>query len=100
MLPCADQKCTVLAGSDGSGVPALVQNSFQATFGFNYGLFNRAVVGVTLPVVLLAGDPAYQIGPQGQNAARLNEQAFSTFAVPSMFASFRAWWRDSGMPTS
>jgi len=80
-LPCADQKCVLAAGSDGSGVPALVQNSFQATFGFNYGLFNRAVVGVTIPVVLLAGDPAYQIGPQGQNAARLNEQAFSTLAL-------------------
>jgi len=80
-LPCADQKCVIAAGSDGSGVPALVQNSFQATFGFNYGLFNRAVVGVTIPVVLLAGDPAYQIGPQGQNAARLNEQSLSTMAL-------------------
>ena len=77
--PCEDQNCVVAAGSDGSGVPALVQNSFQATFSFNYGLFNRAVVGLTMPVVLLGGDPAYQIGPAGQNAARLNEQAFSAF---------------------
>jgi outer membrane protein OmpA-like peptidoglycan-associated protein len=79
--PCVDEKCVVAAGSDGTGVPALVQNSFQATFSFNYGLFNRAVVGLSLPVVLLGGDPAYQIGPQGQNAARLNEQAFSTLAL-------------------
>src|SRR4051812_34292254 len=75
--PCEDQNCVVADGSDGSGVPALVQNSFQATFSFNYGLFNRAVVGITMPVVLLGGDPAYQIGPAGQNSSRLNEQAFS-----------------------
>ena len=79
--PCKDEKCVIADGSDGSGVPALVQNSFQATFSFNYGLFNRAVVGLNLPVVLLGGDPAYQIGPQGQNAARLNQQSFSTLAL-------------------
>jgi outer membrane protein OmpA-like peptidoglycan-associated protein len=81
--PCQDQKCTVQAGSDGSGVPALVQNSFQATFGFNYGLFNRAVVGLSIPVVLLAGDPAYQIGPTGAtyNSARLDEQSLSALAL-------------------
>jgi OmpA-OmpF porin, OOP family len=81
--PCVDEKCTVLAGSDGSGVPALVQNSFQGTFAFNYGLFNRAVVGLSLPVVTLAGDPAYQIGPTGAtyNSWRLDQQSFSTLAL-------------------
>ncbi|HTQ02269.1 MAG TPA: OmpA family protein [Polyangiaceae bacterium] len=81
--PCADQTCTVQPGSDGSGVPALVQNSFQATLGFNYGLFNRAVVGVSIPVVLIAGDPAYQIGPTGNlyNSARLDEESLSTLAL-------------------
>jgi len=81
--PCADQTCVVQNGSDGSGVPALVQNSFQATFGFNYGLFNRAVVGVSIPVVLLAGDPAYQVGPTGglYNSARLDEESLSSLAL-------------------
>jgi OmpA-OmpF porin, OOP family len=81
--PCVDQNCVIMAGSDGSGVPALVQNSFQGTFGFNYGLFNRAVVGLSLPVVTLAGDPAYQIGPTGAtyNAARLDQQSFSHLAL-------------------
>jgi outer membrane protein OmpA-like peptidoglycan-associated protein len=82
-LPCVDEGCVVLAGSDGSGVPALVQNSFQGTFAFNYGLFNRAVVGLSLPVVTLAGDPAYQIGPTGAtyNSWRLDQQSFSTLAL-------------------
>jgi hypothetical protein len=63
--------------------PALVQNSFQGTFSFNYGLFNQAVVGVSLPVVTLAGDPAYQIGPTGAtyNSWRLDQQSFSTLAL-------------------
>src|SRR6478736_1195947 len=52
--PCVDQTCVVAADSDGTGVRALVQTSFQATFSFNYGLFNRAVVGLSMPVVLLA----------------------------------------------
>jgi OmpA-OmpF porin, OOP family len=81
--PCVDQSCAIQAGSDGSGVPALVQNSFQATFSFNYGLFNRAVVGVSIPVVLMAGDPAYQIGPTGTtyNSARLDEESLSSLAL-------------------
>jgi outer membrane protein OmpA-like peptidoglycan-associated protein len=80
--PCEDQSCVIM-GSDGTGAHSLVQNSFQGSFGFNYGLFNRAVVGLTLPVVVLAGDPAYQIGPTGAtyNAARLDQQSFSTLAL-------------------
>ena len=82
-LPCVDQNCVVADGSDGTGVPALVQGSFQATFGFNYGLFNRAVVGLSMPVVLLAGDPAYHVGPTGAtyNSWRLDEQAISSLAL-------------------
>ncbi len=80
---CQDQTCEFVPGEDGSGVPALIQNSFQGTFGFNYGLFNRAVVGLTVPVVLISGDPAYQIGPNGglYNSAVLDAQALSTIAL-------------------
>ncbi|HVR20353.1 MAG TPA: hypothetical protein VMS65_11670, partial [Polyangiaceae bacterium] len=77
--PCEDQNCDVVAG-DGSGVKALVANSFQATFGFNYGLFNRLVVGLTMPVILMSGNPAYQLGPNGAlyNSADLDAQKVST----------------------
>ncbi len=43
-------------------IPALVENSFQGTFAFNYGIANAVVVGVQVPVVLMTGDPAYDIG--------------------------------------
>jgi len=81
---CEDEFCEYVVGTeDGTGVKALVENSFQGSFGFNYGLFNRAVVGITIPVILMAGDPAYQIGPQNQlyNAARLDTQALSFVAL-------------------
>jgi outer membrane protein OmpA-like peptidoglycan-associated protein len=82
MEPCEDQNCSMLMG-EGTGVPSLVQNSFQGTFSFNYGLLNRAVVGVTLPVVLMAGDEAYQIGPSNAvyNSGKLDAQKFSTLAL-------------------
>jgi OOP family OmpA-OmpF porin len=44
------------------GVRALVPNSFQGTFGFNYGIANKAVVGLSIPVVLASGAPAFNIG--------------------------------------
>jgi outer membrane protein OmpA-like peptidoglycan-associated protein len=79
---CENEECDVAPG-DGSGVKALVANSFQATFGFNYGLFNRAVVGIHAPVILMNGNPAYQIGPNGglYNSADLDAQKLSTLAL-------------------
>jgi OmpA-OmpF porin, OOP family len=41
---CTDQVTCV-------GVRALVPNSFQGTFSANYGLGNKAVVGLSIPVV-------------------------------------------------
>jgi outer membrane protein OmpA-like peptidoglycan-associated protein len=79
---CDDPNCDVAPG-DGSGVAALVQNSFQATFGFNYGLFNRASVGLSIPVILMGGNPAYQIGPNDglYNTTDLDAQKISTIAL-------------------
>jgi OOP family OmpA-OmpF porin len=67
----------------GSGVKALVRDSFQGTFQFNYGIASRAVVGVNIPVILMAGNPAYDIGPDGRqyNTARLDAQGLSTIAL-------------------
>src|SRR6187431_425001 len=62
------------------GVKALVPNSFQGTFGFNYGIANRAVVGLSIPVVLASGDPAYNIGPEPAtlyDAGMLDSQGLS-----------------------
>jgi len=66
------------------GVKALVPNSFQGTFGFNYGIANRAVIGLSLPVVLASGDPAYNIGPDPQtlyDASSLDSQGLSWVAL-------------------
>ncbi|HEU4410315.1 MAG TPA: OmpA family protein [Polyangiaceae bacterium] len=49
----------------GHGADALVRHSFQSTLLFNLGLFNRFMVGVQLPVGLMDGRPARQIGPAG-----------------------------------
>src|SRR5262249_766359 len=52
-------------GGGGQGVHALVRDSFQGTFGFNYGIANLVVVGASLPVILMSGDPVYDVGPTG-----------------------------------
>jgi outer membrane protein OmpA-like peptidoglycan-associated protein len=84
---CKDESCAVTAGQDGSGVPALVPNSIQGTFGFNYGVANMGVVGVSIPVILMTGDAAYGIGPTGNtyNSAELNAQKISSLALHGKF---------------
>src|SRR5262249_39787986 len=66
-----------------SGVPALVQNSFQGTFGFNYGIANRLVVGLNVPIILMTGDAAYNIGPTGATyvSGELDKEGISTMAL-------------------
>ncbi|HYO93201.1 MAG TPA: OmpA family protein [Polyangiaceae bacterium] len=78
---CEDTDCSVMG--EGTGVPALVENSFQGTFAINYGIANLAVVGLSVPVVLMTGDEAYQIGPDDglYNSARLDAQKVSTLAL-------------------
>ncbi|MEZ4230006.1 MAG: OmpA family protein [Polyangiaceae bacterium] len=73
----------------GSGVPALVEDSFQGTFGFNYGIANTAVVGLAVPVVLMTGSAndnagqAFQVGPNGSlyNTDKYDVQKISTVSV-------------------
>ncbi|MGE3675020.1 MAG: hypothetical protein AB7K71_35455, partial [Polyangiaceae bacterium] len=73
----------------GSGVPALVEDSFQGTFGFNYGIANVAVVGLAVPVVLMTGSAndnagqAFQIGPNGglYNTDKYDVQKISTLSL-------------------
>jgi outer membrane protein OmpA-like peptidoglycan-associated protein len=82
-VECKDEACAVAPGQSGTGVSSLVPNSFQGTFGFNYGIANVAVVGVAVPVVLMTGDTAYQIGPNGalNNAPNLDVQRLSAFIL-------------------
>ena len=42
----------------GQKTDALISNSFQGTFNFNYGLANLVVVGLDLPLILMTGDAA------------------------------------------
>ncbi len=84
---CQDERCDVIAGQDGTGVPALVKNSIQGTFGFNYGVANIGVVGLSVPVILMTGDAAYGVGPTGgqYNSAALNAQKISNLALHGKF---------------
>jgi OmpA-OmpF porin, OOP family len=66
------------------GVRALVPDSFQGTFGFNYGIANKAVVGLSIPVVLASGDPAFNIGASPgllYDAGNLDSQGVSWVAL-------------------
>src|SRR5262249_16659829 len=82
---CKDENCVVDPGpdGDGTGVPAPVKDSLQGTFGFNYGIANMAVVGVSVPVILMSGDAAYSVGPTGNtyNSAPLDAQKIETIAL-------------------
>ncbi len=82
---CLDENCT--ATEDGTGVPSLVPNSIQGTFGFNYGIANIGVVGLSIPVILMTGDAAYGVGPTGAtyNAAALDAQKISSIALHGKF---------------
>ncbi|MEN9578252.1 MAG: hypothetical protein RJA70_1261, partial [Pseudomonadota bacterium] len=88
-LPCDLGECSggqVPAGV-AHGVPALVQNSFQGTFAFNYGIGNVAVVGIQVPVVMMAGDATYNVGPATEfgganyNTVALDQQGIGTVAL-------------------
>ena len=81
--PCATPTCQP-AGM--TGTDALIQNSFQGTLGFSYGIANMATVGISVPVVIMAGERAYQIGDDSQglyNSGQLDAQKIATI-VPHL----------------
>ena len=66
----------------GSGSPnatRLIDNSFAGTFMFNYGIGNRAVVGVSAPVLLMSGGE--QPGITGWGPQALDAQSLGTVAL-------------------
>jgi OmpA-OmpF porin, OOP family len=87
---CEDGQCNgldQLPASGGHGVDALIDNSFQGTFAFNLGIGNQLAVGVQVPVVLMTGDPTYNIGGGAEfggtnyNTLALDQQSISRLDV-------------------
>jgi OOP family OmpA-OmpF porin len=69
--------------NEGYGSDYLVEHAFQGTFHFDYGIGNLAVVGISAPVVLNAGDTATGIGPTGAtyDDDKLDAQALGQFSA-------------------
>jgi len=65
------------------GVNALVEDSFQGTFKVNYGVANFLVLGIALPIVLMTGDAANDIGPTG---ATYDSQPMEAEALSALVA--------------
>ncbi len=87
-VPCEKGLCEATDGAfpmgGAIGVPALVENSMQGTFSFNYGILNKLVLGIEVPVILMTGDPAYTVQPiQGMNynTIALDQQSISSLAL-------------------
>lgn len=76
---------------DGHGDEQLVAHSFQGVFGFNYGLFNVATLGISAPVHLMSGDPVEQVGPAAApyDSGALDAQTFSGIALHSKLRLLR-----------
>ena len=81
--------------------PQLINHSFQGTAQFNYGLFNRLVLGLDLPVNLMAGDeqvnkltPPTALFPGQWGATPLDSQ---TLGFAAFHAKLRITRIDSGI---
>ena len=70
-----DYAHNLLRQPSGSDPDALVTHSFQGTFSFNVGLWQRLVLGVHVPVDLLNGDATTPIGPAGAKYESANLDA-------------------------
>jgi outer membrane protein OmpA-like peptidoglycan-associated protein len=72
----------------GQPSPQLINHSFQGTAHYNFGLFNQLILGLSLPVNLMAGDElAKRIGTTpGWTLDKLDAQQFS-------FIALHAKWR-------
>lgn len=51
--------------NDGHGADMMLKHALHATFQFNLGLANLLVAGVSMPILLNAGDAVTDIGPGG-----------------------------------
>lgn len=70
--------------SSGHGADYMVDHALQGTFNFNYGLFDRLVLGLSAPVVLNWGTSLTDIGPGGAgnyDVKGLTAQGLGAFAL-------------------
>ena len=67
---------------------ALVKDSFAGTFHFNYGIGDRAVVGIAAPALLMSGDP--QPGVAGWGPQALDAQSIGHVALHGKVKLLRA----------
>jgi len=67
---------------------ALVRDSFTGTFAFDYGIADRAVVGISAPALLMSGDP--QPGPPGWGPQALDAQSIGHVALHGKLKLTRA----------
>ncbi|MEA2747915.1 MAG: OmpA-OmpF porin, family [Myxococcales bacterium] len=67
---------------------ALVNDSFTGTFHFNYGIADRAVVGISAPAQLMSGDP--QPGVAGWGPQALDSQSIGNVALHGKLKLTRA----------
>ena len=67
---------------------ALVNDSFTGTFHFNYGIADRAVVGISAPAQLMSGDP--QPGVAGWGPQALDSQSIGYVALHGKLKLTRA----------
>ncbi len=68
----------------------LVANSFQGTFHFNYGIGNALVLGLSVPVNLMTGDPQ-TVGGTALQPGRWSDKALDSQTVGN--AALQAKWR-------
>ena len=75
-----DNENECVPSTSGSGTKALVAESFTGTLSASYGIKNIAVVGLSVPITIMIGDPAYGIGPTGAtyNTGQHNPQKVTT----------------------
>jgi OOP family OmpA-OmpF porin len=67
---------------------SLVRDSFTGTFHFNYGVGDRAVVGISAPAILMSGDP--QPGVTGWGPQALDAQSIGNVALHAKVKLTRA----------
>jgi OmpA-OmpF porin, OOP family len=67
---------------------ALVRDSFTGTFAFDYGIADRAVVGISAPALLMSGDP--QPGTAGWGPQALDAQSIGHVALHAKLKLTRA----------
>lgn len=72
----------------GQASTALVRDSFTGTFHFDYGIGDRAVVGLSAPAILMSGDPQPAVAGWGPQA--LDQQSIGFVALHGKLKLTRA----------